>query len=177
MVIRIIISPAGKPWFSFPGEAWHAACPVPGCWLGNVAECLLLGTEQLFSEQRKRISVDVSLGWDKNNAKKKSFFFPFPSILEDDFTNAVVKRCGTAVGHQAFCLKRDAGGAAIHGGKSISQSPVWHKKGCPCSTASFGQGCSKVVPRWKINGGVPRGKIITTICRVACGILSCHKLL
>lgn len=130
------------------------------------------------SQNRGRGLVWTCLwGGTKTMQKKNLFFFPFPSILEDDFPNAVVKRCGTAVGHQAFCLKRDAGGAAIHGGKSISQSPVRHKKGCPCSTASFGQGCSKVVPRWKINGGVPRGKIITTICRVACGIFSCHKLL
>lgn len=159
------------PWISFPGEAWHAACPAPGCWLRSIAECW--GPEQLLSEQRKRICVDMS-GVGQKQCKK---IFFFPSNLEDDFTNAVAKQCCTAVGDEAFCLKWDAEGAAIRSGKSIAQSPVWPKKGCPCSAASFRQGCSKAVLRWKIYGGFPRGKIIATICRVACSILSCHKLL
>lgn len=59
---------------------------------------------------------------------------------------------------------------SFNGGESLAYSPVWHKKGCPCSTPSFTQCCSKVVPRLKINGRVQGGKIVTTICKVGCSI-------
>lgn len=56
------------------------------------------------------------------------------------------------------------------GGESVYYSPVWHKKGCPCSTPSFTQCCSKVVPRLKVHGGVNDGQIFTTICKIDCSI-------
>lgn len=77
LVIRIIICPAGMPWISFPGEAWHAACPAPGCWLRSIAECLLnAGGLSNCSQNRGGGFVWTCQGWDKNNAKKIFFFLP-----------------------------------------------------------------------------------------------------
>lgn len=88
----------------------------------------------------------------------QKYFFPFCKMALC-ITNMVVKQCSTEGGICEIIIEVGGTVHSFNSGESSAYPSVWHKKGCPCSTASFIQCCRKVVPRMKMNGGVQGGEI------------------